>query len=129
MRRIVHYYPAAMGNSGVSFALWSWARAQAAAGFEVCILHAPSLFTGADVNFVSKQCCDGLTTMTVPHRGSHRLTRRPSFLGRLLGKDDLLVLHEGWTTNNLIAAAAARHAGVPYMVMPHGVTSSPGHGI
>ncbi len=121
MRRIVHYYPAAMGNSGVSFALWSWARAQAAARFEVCVLHAPANDTGADVAFVSKECSHGLTTMAIPHYGGHRLTLRPSSLGRYLGRDDLLVLHEGWIANNIVAAAAARRAGVPYVVMPHGV--------
>ncbi|HEY6058700.1 MAG TPA: glycosyltransferase, partial [Candidatus Limnocylindrales bacterium] len=30
-------------------------------------------------------------------------------------------LHEGWVTNNLVAAAAARRARVPYIVVPHGV--------
>ena len=44
MRRIVHYYPDAMGDSGVTFALWSWARAQAASGAEVSVLHAPGVY-------------------------------------------------------------------------------------
>jgi glycosyltransferase involved in cell wall biosynthesis len=34
---------------------------------------------------------------------------------------DLLVLHEGWVLSNVTAAGAARRAGVPYVVMPHGV--------
>ncbi|CAN5779146.1 hypothetical protein BH23CHL7_BH23CHL7_06630 [soil metagenome] len=33
----------------------------------------------------------------------------------------MLVLHEGWVTGNLVAAREARDAGVPYIVMPHGV--------
>jgi glycosyltransferase involved in cell wall biosynthesis len=121
MRRIVHYYPGAMGNSGVTFALWSWARAQAASGAEVRILHAPETAPGSDVAFVAKEAGTGLTTAPVPHRGRHRLTRRPVGLHRMLGKQDLLVLHEGWVPSNLVAAAAARRAGVPYVVMPHGV--------
>lgn len=121
MRRIVHYYSAAMGNSGVSFALWSWARAQAAAGFEVCVMHAPADCTGADVAFVSKDCCAGLTVTAIPHRGRHRMNFGPVGLDRRLGRNDLLILHEGWTANNLVAAAAARRAHVPYLVMPHGV--------
>lgn len=121
MRRIVHYYPAAMGNSGVSFALWSWARAQAAAGFEVCVMHAPADSTGAAVQFVSKDCCPGLTATAIPHRGRHRWTLRPAALERHLGATDLLVLHEGWVVNNMVAAAAAQRSRVPYMVMPHGV--------
>ena len=121
MRRIVHYYPAAMGNSGVSFALWSWARAQAAAGFEVCVLHAPADLTGADVRFVPRECRSGLSATAIPHLGRHRMTLRPSSLDRYLGRHDLLVLHEGWVVNNLVAATVAHRAGIPYVVMPHGV--------
>lgn len=121
MRRIVHYYPGAMGNSGVTFALWSWARAQASAGFEVCVMHAPDDTTGADVSFVSKHAGDGIGVRAIPHRGRRRITMRPEALDRHLGKNDLLVLHEGWVTNNIVAAAHARRAGVPYVVMPHGV--------
>jgi glycosyltransferase involved in cell wall biosynthesis len=121
MRRIVHYYPDAMGNSGVTLALWSWARAQAACGTEVCVLHAPSWRAGAKASFVSKKRGPGLTAECVAHRGRHRLARWPVGLHRYLGRNDLLVLHEGWVPSNIVAAAAARRARVPYMLMPHGV--------
>lgn len=121
MRRIVHYYPGAMGNSGVTFALWSWARAQAAAGAEVCVLHARDAYPTSDVPFVSKKCGPGLSAHSVPHRGRHRLTLRPVGLGHYLDANDLLVLHEGWVPTNLIAAAIARRMRIPYIVMPHGV--------
>lgn len=121
MRRIVHYYPDAMGNSGVTFALWGWARAQAAAGFEVAVFHARAAEGQVADAFVSKERCTGLSTLSIPHRGGHRLTRRPVSLHRYLGRDDLLVLHEGWVPSNLVAAAAASRARVPYLVMPHGV--------
>jgi glycosyltransferase involved in cell wall biosynthesis len=49
------------------------------------------------------------------------MTLRPVALDRHLGRNDLLVLHEGWVLSNLVAAAAARRARVPYLVMPHGV--------
>ena len=103
MRRIVHYYPAAMGNSGVSFALWSWARAQTEAGFEVRVLHAPANDTGADVAFVSKECRRGLTTKAIHHHGGHRLTLRPSSLCRYLGRDDLhsCFMRDGSRTTSL----------------------------
>lgn len=120
MRRIVHYYPDAMGNSGVTFALWSWARAQVAAGYEVAVLHGPSTVDSRG-QFVPKGAAQCLTTQCVPHRGGHRLTLRPAGLDRFLGSNDLLVLHEGWVPGNLVAACAARRARVPYVVMPHGV--------
>jgi glycosyltransferase involved in cell wall biosynthesis len=121
MRRIVHYYPRALGDSGVTFALWSWARAQAATGSEVCVLHAPATRPPREDSFVSKEGVPGLTRQVVPHRGRHRLTLRPISIRRYLGRDDLLVLHEGWVPSNLIAAAAAHRAGIPYIVVPHGV--------
>lgn len=121
MRRIVHYYPDAAGNSGVTLALWSWARAQAASGAEVRVLHAPSSQPTTTAPFVSKERCPGLDAEVVPHRGRHRLARWPVGLDRHLGRNDLLILHEGWVPSNLVAAAAARRARVPYIVMPHGV--------
>lgn len=124
MRRIVHYYPGAMDNSGVTFALWSWARAQTASGSEVCVLHAPAANSTKEISFVSKESSPGLSHHDVPHRGRHRLTLRPVALDRYLGRNDLLVLHEGWVPGNLVAAAAACRARVPYVVMPHGVYES-----
>ena len=120
MRRIVHYYPDATGNSGVTHALWSWARAQAAWGAEVCVLHAPFSQPTTTASFVSKERCPGLTDESVPHRGRHRMARWPVGLDRYLGRNDLLVLHEGWVPSNFVAAGAARRARVPYIVMPHG---------
>lgn len=119
MRRIVHYYPDAMGHSGVTFALWNWARAQAAAGYDVCVLHGPDIMSGGPA-FVSKDVRPGLSARCIAHGGRGRLTR-PVALDRWLSRDDLLVLHEGWVIGNLVAAAAARRARVPYIVMPHGV--------
>jgi glycosyltransferase involved in cell wall biosynthesis len=84
-------------------------------------MHAPADTTGANVSFVSKDECAGLSALAVPHRGGRRITLRPEALDRHLDKNDLLVLHEGWVTNNIVAAAHARRAGVPYVVMPHGV--------
>ena len=121
MRRIVHYYPAAMGHSGVTFTLWSWAHALAAAGADVHVLHAPTTRVGSDAPFVPRAEAPRLTTEAVPHKGRHRLTLRPVDLQRHLQPDDLLVLHEGWVPANLVAAAAARRAHVPYVVMPQGV--------
>jgi glycosyltransferase involved in cell wall biosynthesis len=121
VRRIVHYYPDALGNSGVTFALWAWARAQLASGYEVTVLHGDAATHDTTPAFVSKEESSGLTIRHVTHRGRHRLARHPLGLERHLGRRDLLVLHEGWVLSNMAAAAAARRAGVPYVVMPHGV--------
>ena len=121
MRRIVHYYPEALGNSGVTFALWAWARAQLVAGYEVAVLHGDAATRHTGPEFVSKAESPGLTIEQVAHRGRHRLVRHPLALERHLGRRDLLVLHEGWVFSNVAAAKAARRAGVPYVVMPHGV--------
>ena len=81
MRRIVHYYPAAMGNSGVTFALWSWARAQDGGGIrsarDACTRRHD---TGADVAFVSKENAVGPDDDGDSHRGGHGMTLRPSSL-------------------------------------------------
>jgi glycosyltransferase involved in cell wall biosynthesis len=120
--RIVHYYPTARVDSGVTVALWAWARALAATGVEVAVLHGgshapPGLHfdegTGTPGERVAEQ--------VVPHRGRGRLTARPIGLGRWLQRGDVLILHEGWVLSNQVAAVAARRAGVPYVVMPHGV--------
>jgi glycosyltransferase involved in cell wall biosynthesis len=121
VRRIVHYYPEAMADSGVTFALWTWARVQAAWGAEVCVLHSPDVTNITERPFVPDDLRVRVTAHAVEHRGRHRLLRWPLALERHLGKSDLLVLHEGWVPSNVIAAAAAQRAGVPYVVMPHGV--------
>src|SRR5437762_2378491 len=110
-----------MGNSGVTFALWSWARAQAAAGYEVAVLHGPDADEDCPAKFVATDAGPGLSTQYVPHRGQHRLTLRPADVHRYLGRNALLVLHEGWVPSNMAAAVAAARARVPYVMMPHGV--------
>ena len=121
MRRIVHYDPGAMADSGVTCALWSWAQAQAASGAEVCVLHEPDVPAAAGARFVQRDLGPHVSTRAVPHVGRHRLMRGPVGLHRWLGRNDLLVLHEGWVPSNLVAARAAERARVPYVVMPHGV--------
>jgi glycosyltransferase involved in cell wall biosynthesis len=87
----------------------------------VAVLHGDDATRHTGPEFVSKAESPGLTIEHVAHRGRHRLVRHPLGLERHLGRRDLLVLHEGWVFSNMAAAAAARRAGVPYVVMPHGV--------
>jgi glycosyltransferase involved in cell wall biosynthesis len=120
--RIVHYYPTARVDSGVTVALWAWARAVAAAGVEVAVLHGGTQARpGFKFDEGTGTPAGGVNEQIVPHRGHGRLTARPVDLGRWLRSDDVLVLHEGWVGSNQVAAAAARRIGVPYVVMPHGV--------
>ena len=122
MTRFVHYYPEAMGDSGVTVALWGWASALTAAGFEVLVLHAGDRAgeRHASPSFVTAR--DGsVEHRPIAHRGRGRLLRHPVDLGRHLRDGDILVLHEGWVTNNVVAARSAARAGVPYIVVPHGV--------
>jgi hypothetical protein len=121
LMRFVHYYPRALGDSGVTFALWAWARALAERGCDVVVLHAGETTGETHRGFTDKRCVGGLTHQSVPHRGHRRMTFCPLGLNRYLRRGDVLVLHEGWTPSNMVAAAAARGSGVPYLVMPHGV--------
>jgi glycosyltransferase involved in cell wall biosynthesis len=116
--RFVSYYPRAISDvSGVTEALWRWAAALTDAGHEVLVLHAGGPRRSPDVRHVRA----GLHDETVPHRGWGRTTHRPIGLERWLRPGDVLILHEGWVISNLVASRAAKRAGCPYIVVPHGV--------
>lgn len=121
--RIVHYYPSATIDSGVTLALWAWASALAERGVDVAVIHgAAGPEEGPQRQFAQPDGAGrGVDEIVVPHRGRGRIARYPLGLSRLLRSDDVMILHEGWVTSNLVAARTARAAGVPYVVMPHGV--------
>jgi glycosyltransferase involved in cell wall biosynthesis len=119
--RFVHYYPAAMADSGVTVALWGWASALARAGFESVVLHAGAPVGGETTESFVTSRVPSIPGWKIAHRGRGRLTRYPVGLARHLQAGDILVLHEGWVTGNIVAAESAWRAGVPYIVMPHGV--------
>jgi glycosyltransferase involved in cell wall biosynthesis len=127
--RIVHYYPGAGEASGVTVALWAWARAVAGAGQEVTVVHAGTGHGRWSSDDFTLGGSGGTRSAVGQHATQHigrgRLTRFPVRLGRWLRGADLLVLHEGWVLANLVAAESARRAGVPYVVMPHGVYARP----
>lgn len=115
--RVVHYYPTALDGSGVTVALWAWARMTAAAGLDVVV--ACGRPRGERPWF---DASDGaVEILDVAHRGRRRLITHPIRLGRVLRTGDVLVLHEGWVPANFVAARAARTLSIPYVVMPHGV--------
>lgn len=114
---MVHYYPTALEGSGVTVALWAWARVTAAAGAEVMV-------ACGDTNRDRPWFEHGLSAIDVvhlAHRGRRRLTTFPRGLDRVVRAGDVLILHEGWVAANFVAARAARRHGIPYVVMPHGV--------
>ena len=103
-------------------ALWAWTQALAVAGHEVVVLHAGArLRPDPFERFAWMSRNSAVTVRDIPHHGHRRQTLRPVRLERHLERGDLLVLHEGWVLSNLAAARAARRAGVPYVVIPHGV--------
>lgn len=120
--RHVHYYPLARHDSGVAIALWAWARALAARGEDVVVLHAGDWGPPRPQPSFAEIGGAGIADREIPHGGRrHRLLLHPVDLGRYLAAGDVLVLHEGWVASNYVAAKAARRSGVPYVVMPHGV--------
>ncbi|WP_156171754.1 glycosyltransferase [Demequina rhizosphaerae] len=108
--RVVHYYRDIHRPSGVTHAIGEWQQAVAQMGVETIVLHAgpgePESWPG--------------TTEAIPHFGFGRQTQVPQ-LGPALKPGDVLVLHEGWVSSNLVAARACRAKGIPYVVVPHGV--------
>ena len=116
--RFVSYYPRAISDSsGVTEALWGWAAALVDGGHDVLILHAG----GERRSPTPAHERLGLADEAIPHRGRGRTTYRPIGLERWLRPTDVLLLHEGWVMSNVVAARAARRAGAPYVVVPHGV--------
>ena len=111
--RVGHYYPRLLREqSGVTAAVDAWADALEAAGHT-----SVRLADSRDVTTAHAYA----TTRGVSHLGNRRATFIPLDLQRHVRDLDLVYLHEGWTTSNVVAAEACRRARVPYVVMPHGV--------
>lgn len=120
VRRIVSYYarPASYSSGGVNTSRLQWMTAFARSGI-------PCLLVNAKGGYQSDLPEDrNLSSIALPHRGRGRQTLRPQGLEQLLRRGDLVYLHEGWTTSNLIAARICRRNSIPYVVMPHGVYAS-----
>lgn len=106
--RIIHYYRDIYRPSGVTKAIAGWQEAALVAGTESLALHA-----GSEQQW-------HLPNSYVPHVGKGRQFQVPNLSGQLK-HGDVLFLHEGWVTSNLVAARQAVSVGVPYVVVPHGV--------
>ena len=82
--RIVHYYPTARVGSGVTIALWSWARALAHAGVPVAVLHAGDRPRNKHVLDDPAGDSGLIEEHIAPHRGRGRTTTFPVGLHRYL---------------------------------------------
>jgi glycosyltransferase involved in cell wall biosynthesis len=112
--KVVRYYPRALnGDGGMTAAVHSWSRAAAMLGAQVSILYdeAPSHGPTPPV--------EGVTLRAIKHRRVGGLSMPVAFAESLRGAD-VLVLHSGWTSHNLVAAAIARRLGIPYVLEPRG---------
>jgi glycosyltransferase involved in cell wall biosynthesis len=109
--RIVRYYPrAVVGDGGMTGAVRRWCRELTEAGADVTIAYDRGEAAGDD----------GLVRLVkVEHRGPRRL-RAPRSLKEIFAAADLVVLHSGWTLNNIRAGQVARSLGVPYLLEPRG---------
>jgi glycosyltransferase involved in cell wall biosynthesis len=117
--RLAHYWLPLFGEpAGVSAAIADWSAHQAAAGHDVLLLG------DGDPARSGQRYPSTVTVRGLPHRGGHRMTRVPAGFAAALADVDLLVLHEGYTAHQYFAAAVARRAGVPYVVMSHGVENA-----
>lgn len=114
--RVCHYYARAFERrSGVTGAIAAWAAAQSAAGDLATVL-------GAEARCPQPESYpEGVEARAITHLGRGRRSWVPRRLEDHLRGQDVLVLHEGWTPSTTVAAAAARRADLPYLVVPHGV--------
>lgn len=110
--KIAHYYHWALqGEFGTGIAVRGWCSALADQGLDVRLV---ATTTGARVEVPA-----GVELSAVADRPSG--LQVPGVLRERFAGRDLVVLHGGWEPSNLAAARDARAAGVPYVVMPHGV--------
>lgn len=115
VRDVTVYYPRALhGDGGVTNSLWLWVESLRRAGLGVTVLHDAHLAPHPD-----REIHPAVETRPVRHVGYGR-ARVPLGLKRHLQPGSALLLHSGYVSFNLVAAAAARRRGVPYVIVPHG---------
>lgn len=114
---VYHYYSRYLEHpSGVTDSINHWVAATAEAGLPVAIIAATPQRDTPGNEFADQQ-----RTRTIAHLGRNRTSWVPVGLVKLLHKNDILVLHEGWVLSNIVAALIARLKRVAYIVVPHGV--------
>ncbi|MBV8462022.1 MAG: glycosyltransferase family 4 protein [Acidimicrobiales bacterium] len=89
-----------------------WSRAFAELGYDVVLAHGTTDVWRDDL-------APGIEEAYVTHAGVGK-NLVPLSLGKVLRPGDVLIMHTDWRLGNLVAAAAARRKGVPYVIVPHG---------
>jgi glycosyltransferase involved in cell wall biosynthesis len=121
--RIGHYLPSVrLEDGGVVRAVVDTVSMFVAHGIDASLITGD---LGGILATTSRQPKDLTSTVTpiAPTSGPLKLIPRSAAksLPRLVAKFDVLHLHEVWTPSNLQLAAAARRAGVPYVLTTHGM--------
>jgi glycosyltransferase involved in cell wall biosynthesis len=110
--RIVTYHPRAkVGDGGITNSVRKLSAAWARAGVDTVIAY--------DGTGPVERDDVGVTWAPVRHVGPPA-ARQPRHLGSALGGADVLILNSAWSVPNVVAGAAARRVGVPYVLAPRG---------
>lgn len=109
-RRILSYYPlGATDLGGVATSFRGWVDGWSRCGVEVLAVTREGEAPESSPAQWEK----------LEHRSVGPLSL-PVGLAGILRASDVMVLHSGWAAHNIVAARAARRAGIPYVLVPHG---------
>lgn len=109
--RVVRYYPRALlGDGGLTGAVRRWSETLAQLGAQAVIAY------DGDID---PPWNSSVEWVKVRHVG-RSYARVPVGVDEVFRGADLVVLHSGWVSHGVRAAAAARSLGVPYLLEPRG---------
>jgi glycosyltransferase involved in cell wall biosynthesis len=112
--RVAQYYPRALlGDGGMTGAIHRLSESMHACGADTKII--------CDAGPEPTPVDDGVCWSRIRHhRVAGRAVPDARELARGLRGSDVLILNSAWTLHNVVAAAIARRAGIPYVVAPRG---------
>jgi glycosyltransferase involved in cell wall biosynthesis len=111
--KVTQYYATALnGDFGTARSVRGWCEGLASAGANVRLV--------VDGDAIRLPPPKGVECVPMAHvlRGRRRI---PAKLEPLTGQADVVILHGGWTVDNLVVGAWAARKGIPYVVTAHGV--------
>jgi glycosyltransferase involved in cell wall biosynthesis len=111
---LVHYYPRALvGNGGATRAMWQWASALHAAGWDVSVAYDAALTGPSALRDEAVPICP------INHVGAARV-KVARDVAACVPQNAIVVLHSTYVPGNVAAAWQLRRRNIPYVVMPHG---------